>query len=104
MAKTVTVDISHELTRDAARARIANGFDRVRSEATGGLVSFEDVWSGDHLDFRARMMGQSVVGRLDVLDNHVHIEIDLPGFLASLAEKVTGKLKKEGTLLLENKK
>jgi hypothetical protein len=48
-------------------------------------------------------MGQSIVGRLDILDDHVHVELDLPGFLASIASKLTGKIQKEGQVLLEKK-
>ncbi|WP_185983567.1 polyhydroxyalkanoic acid system family protein [Aureimonas mangrovi] len=103
MAETVKVDIPHKLTREEARARIEKGFDRIRSDATGGMVKFEDTWTGDHLDFRAKVMMQSVTGRLDILDDHVHVEIDLPAFLATLAEKLTGKIRKEGQILLEKK-
>lgn len=104
MAETVKVDIPHKLTREDARQRIIEGFDRVRSDATGGMLKFEDQWSGDHLDFRAGMLGQRIVGRLDILDDHVHVELDLPGFLASIANKLTGKIRSEGQILLENKK
>ena len=45
MAETVRVDIPHKLTREQARQRIASGFDRIRSDATGGMVKFEDVWT-----------------------------------------------------------
>ncbi|WP_062227384.1 polyhydroxyalkanoic acid system family protein [Aureimonas frigidaquae] len=103
MAETVKLDIPHKLSRDAARQRIIGGFDRIRSDATGGMIKFEDVWTGDHLDFRARMMGQAINGRLDVLDDHVHVEIDLPMFLAALADKVKGRITKEATVLLEHK-
>jgi putative polyhydroxyalkanoate system protein len=103
MAETVKVDIPHKLTREEARARIEKGFDRIRSDATGGMVKFEDTWDGDHLDFRAKVMMQSINGRLDILDDHVHVEIDLPAFLATLAEKLTGKIRKEGQILLEKK-
>lgn len=103
MAETVKVDIPHKLTREDARERIRKGFDGIRSEATGGFVKFEDVWNGDHLDFRAKVMMQSITGRLDVLDDHVHVEIELPAFLAALAEKLTGKIRKEGQILLEKK-
>lgn len=103
MAETVKVDIPHKLTREVARARINEGFGRIRSEAVGGLVKFEDVWTGDRLDFRARVMGQSVTGRLDVGDDHVHVEIDLPTFLAAIANKLTGRIRKEGQVLLEKK-
>ncbi|MFD2236333.1 polyhydroxyalkanoic acid system family protein [Aureimonas populi] len=103
MAETVKVDIPHKLTRAEAHERIAKGFDRIRSDATGGLVKFEDTWTGDHLDFRAKVMMQSVTGRLDVMDDHVHVEIELPAFLAAIADKLTGKIRKEGQVLLEKK-
>ena len=103
MAETVKVDIPHKLTRQAARERINEGFGRLRQDMLGGMVKFEDVWTGDRLDFRARVMGQSVTGRLDVGDDNVHVEIDLPGFLAAIADKLKGRLRKEGQILLEKK-
>ncbi|WP_102958774.1 polyhydroxyalkanoic acid system family protein [Mangrovicella endophytica] len=103
MAETITVDIPHKLTRETARARIDTGFAKVRQEILGGMVKFEDSWSGDRLDFRARVMGQSVTGRLDVLDDSVHLEVDLPAFLAAIADKLKGRLAKEGQILLEKK-
>ena len=103
MAETIKVDIPHKLTRETARQRIDDGFDRVRQDMLGGMVKFEDTWTGDHLDFTARVMGQRVTGRLDVLDDSVHLEIDLPSFLAAIAEKLKGRLRKEGQVLLEKK-
>ena len=103
MAETIKVDIPHKLGRAAARTRIDEGFGRLRQEMLGGMVKFEDTWNGDHLDFKARVMGQTVTGRLDVLDEAVHVEVDLPMMLAAIAEKLKGKLRKEGQILLEKK-
>jgi len=103
MAETIKIDIPHKLTREAARVRIAEGFGKMRDQAIGNMVKFEDVWTGDRLDFRAKMLGQTVVGRLDVLDNGVHVELDLPGFLAAIADKVKGKIARGGQILLEKK-
>ncbi|MCQ0988175.1 polyhydroxyalkanoic acid system family protein [Jiella marina] len=103
MAETVKVDIPHKLTRETARQRIEGGFAKLRQDVLGGMVKFDDVWTGDHLDFRARVMGQTVTGRLDVLDENVHVEIDLPSFLAAIAGKLKGRLEKEGHLLLQKK-
>ena len=93
----------HKLTRETAKARIDESFGKMRQDILGGMVKFEDVWTGDHLDFRARVMGQSVTGRLDILDDSVHLEVDLPAFLAAIAEKMKGRLRKEGQILLESK-
>ena len=103
MAETIKVDIPHKLGSAAARQRIDEGFARLRQDMLGGMVKFDDVWTGDHLDFKARVMGQSVTGRLDIEDEHVHVEVDLPMFLASIADKLRGRLKKEGQILLEKK-
>lgn len=103
MAETIKIDIPHKLTQDAARARIAESFGKLRDQAIGGMLKFQETWTGNRLDFRAGMLGQSVVGRLDVGENNVHVEIELPGFLASIANKVKGRLAREGQVLLEKK-
>ena len=103
MAETIKIDIPHKLSRELARQRIAEGFGKMRDQAIGNMVKFEDVWTGDRLDFRAKMLGQTVVGRLDVLENSVHVELDLPGFLAAIANKVKGKIAQGGQILLEKK-
>ena len=103
MAETVSVTIPHRLTRDEARRRLEGGFQRVTEQMAGKAVTVDQRWSGDHLDFTARVMGQSIAGRLDVEDKVVQLELDLPGLLASMANLFKGRLKKETTLLLEKK-
>lgn len=103
MADTIKIDIPHKLTRDVARQRITEGFGRMRNQAVGGMLKFEDTWNGDRLDFRAGMLGQKVVGRLDVLDDHIHVEVELPTFLAAIANKVKATIAREGQVLLEKK-
>jgi hypothetical protein len=48
-------------------------------------------------------MGQKLTGRLNVRDDAVQIEIDLPDMLAAIADKIKGTLKTEGQKLLEKK-
>lgn len=103
MAETIKVDIPHKLGRETARRRIDEGFAKLRQDMLGGMVKFDDVWTGDHLDFRARVMGQSVTGKLDIHEDRVHVEVDLPMILAAIADKLRGRLQKEGQILLEKK-
>jgi hypothetical protein len=44
-----------------------------------------------------------MTGRLDVSEDSVRIEVDLPEILAALAERIAGKLKDEGRKLLEQR-
>lgn len=103
MQKSVEVNIPHDLGRVEARRRLEQGFGRLRSQIAGNVATFEESWSGDRLTFRAGALGQTVSGRLDVFDQSVRIEVDLPWFLAAVAEKLKGRLQQEGTLLLEKK-
>lgn len=105
MPRPVTVTISHELGKDEARRRLREGFDRLKRQMTGGLIfAFTEEWAQeDRLDFTAKGLGQNITGRIDVFPQHVRIEVVLPGMLASIAEIITGKVEKEGRLLLEKK-
>ena len=105
MARPVTVTISHELGKEEARRRINEGFEKFRGAFSGGMIfSFNERWTDeDRLSFTAKGMGQTITGTIDVFPQHVRIEAMLPGVLASLAEVVTGRVEKQGRLLLEKK-
>lgn len=105
MARTVTIMLNHDLGKEEASRRLREGFDKLKRQMTGGLAfRFTEDWlSDDRLDFSARGLGQTISGRVDVFPQHVRIEATLPNLLASLAEIITGRMEKEGRLLLEKK-
>jgi hypothetical protein len=103
MGKPITVAIPHQLGRAEARRRIEEGFSRLAAQLGGGLAQVHKSWSGDQLQFAARALGQSLSGRLDVLDDQVRMELDLPPFLALIADRIRGRVQTEGRLLLEKK-
>ncbi len=83
--------------------RIQNTLNGLKSQHAARLAQVEEQWSGNHMDFRLAVMGQSVSGRVDVRDAAVDLAIDLPWILAMFAEKVRGEVQREGTKLLEKK-
>ena len=105
MPRPVTVTVSHDLGKEEARQRIEEGFGKLSGSMTGGMIfSFSKDWTGeDQLAFTAKGLGQTIVGKIDVFPQHVRIEATLPNLLASIAESITGKMEKEGRLLLEKK-
>ncbi|MEM9732413.1 MAG: polyhydroxyalkanoic acid system family protein [Pseudomonadota bacterium] len=107
MSEKITVNVPHKLGKDAARSRIDSGFAKVQQQVAGNAVEIQQSWSdggvGDRLDFTVGLMGQSLKGRLDVADNHVHVEVDLPWLLAKLAGPIREKLTKGTQVLLEKK-
>lgn len=104
MASPIVVTIPHNLSKAEARARIASGFDRLKSQLGAAPMSgLRQAWEGDRLTFQAQTLGQTLAARIDVREKDVRIEIDLPAFLRAIAEKIAGKVQREGRLLLEHK-
>ena len=99
MADPVKLDIPHKLGRDAARARIAGGIGKLAEMIPGG-GTVEHRWEGDSMHFGISAMGQKVACRLDVFDDKVHAEVDLPPMLALFAGKIRDKLASGATKLL----
>ena len=91
MPEPIKVDIPHKLGREAAKARLAGGVGKLADMVPGG-GKVSQRWEGDTLHFSVSAMGQKVASRIDVLDGHVHAEVDLPPMLALFAGKVRDKL------------
>jgi hypothetical protein len=60
----------------------------------------EEVWTGDHLEFRVSALGQGASGSIDVAEDHVRLEILLPWLLAQLGEKVRPLTRNQGLVPL----
>jgi hypothetical protein len=103
MSKPLLVSIPHHLGKDEALRRIKAGLARVGTDHARLLTVQEQVWTGDRLAFRVSALSQTASGVLDVTDDHVQLEVTLPWLLATLAEKLTPAIRKEGTLMLEKK-
>jgi hypothetical protein len=104
MSTPITLIIPHKLGRAEARGRVEASLGRFKDQmAQVGMGKIQHAWSQDQLGFHAQALGQTITGRIDVRDTDMKIEVDLPGLLGALADKIAGKLKKEGTLLLEKK-
>ncbi|MGE0597428.1 MAG: polyhydroxyalkanoic acid system family protein [Hyphomonadaceae bacterium] len=100
----MTIILPHKLGKAEARARIERGFGQFKAQMAGAnLAAMEQGWEGDRLSFSAQALGQRFTGRIDVREDDLKIEVDLPAFLVGLADKIAGKLRKQGTLLLEKK-
>lgn len=99
MSEPLGMTILHRLSRQEAKSRIQNGFGQVRSQFPG----FEDHWTDDRMDFRLVAVGQTVTGRIDVLDDNVRIEVNLPGLLGWFGRAIGQRIRHQASLMLEKK-
>lgn len=103
MAKPLAVDIPHQLTQDEARQRLVNGLADARAKYGNHLAGFTETWSGNHMEFGGKVMGQNISGRIDVMPQSVRVEVDLPMLLAMFAKKFIPQVEAEGRKMLEKK-
>ena len=102
-SKSIKISIPHRLSRDEASRRLRTGISDFRTQYAANLAQMDERWTGDHMDFKASAFGQSLTGRIDVRDNAVDVELDLPWLFAVLAEKIKGQVQQAGQRLLEKK-
>ena len=103
MSKPLVVSIPHRLGKDVALARLKSGFHGARTGWSHVLTVQQELWTGDHLQFRISALGQLAGGTIDVLEDHVRLEVTLPWLLAKISERLVPALQKQTTLLLEKK-
>jgi hypothetical protein len=104
MSTPVVITIPHRLGKAEARQRVNAGLDGFKAQLAGvGLARVSHGWTGDRLSFHAGALGQAVTGRIDVNDDNLRIEIELPALLSGLANRIAGQLERQGRLLLEKK-
>ena len=101
MSRPVVVTIPHRLGKQEAVRRLKAGFSKVHSSFGESFVVVKDEWAGDHLDFRASLLGQTTTGTVDVADDHVRLEVQLPWILSLLANKAKALVQRQGKLMLE---
>jgi hypothetical protein len=99
MSEPVVVEIPHKLGRLAAKERLDKGVGKLTSFIPGSSVT-ERGWNGDTLTFTVQALGQRVAAKLDVFDERVRAELDLPSFLAMFANKAREFLSENGQKLL----
>jgi hypothetical protein len=103
MSKPVVVTIPHELGRAEARKRLDEGTAQLTSQI-GAVGDLKKEWVGDTLHFSLVAIGQTVSGTIGVEDREVRLEVRLPGIFAMIANKVKGRLREQGQILLEGPK
>jgi hypothetical protein len=62
MSQPIVVTLPHRLGKAEALRRLQVSFRDAQSSGAGLLV-FKNQWSGDHMHFRASLLGQSTPGQ-----------------------------------------
>ena len=103
MSKPLVVSIPHRLGKREALRRLKTGLGSVGTDFGHLFIVEETIWTSDRVQFRLSALGQPASGSIAVAEEHVHLEVFLPGLLAMLAESLQPLIHRECALLLEKK-
>jgi len=101
MSQPLIVSIPHKLGRQEAKRRLDSGIGRLRPELGLLLSGLDYGWDGDTLNFNASAMWQTITGRIEVLDEAVRVEIELPWIMSLLSDTITKQVRGRSLALLE---
>jgi Putative polyhydroxyalkanoic acid system protein (PHA_gran_rgn) len=101
MSQPLIVSIPHRLGRQEAKRRVDSGIGRLRPELGVFVSALDYSWDEDTLNFNAAAMWQTITGRIEVLDDALLIEIDLPWMMQLLADTIAKQVRGRGIALLE---
>ena len=104
MSEPLVVSIPHRLGREEATRRIKSGFTAAHGHFAHLVTISEESWEDNRLTFRAAALGQTASGIIDVREDAVVLTVQLSWLLARFANAASKLIRREGTLMLENKK
>lgn len=96
------VSLPHQLEKAEIRRRLEERKGEIVSYFPEGMADLDSRWVGeDHMDFIVAIAGQRIQGAVEIGEDRVDIEVDLPFILSFLKGKVEESVTKEGTRLLK---
>lgn len=99
--RPLVVSIPHRLGRQEAKRRVDAGVSRLGPELGAVVGGLDYSWNADTLNFRAAAMWQTITGRIEVLDDAVRVEIDLPWMMRLLGDTITKRVRGRARAMLE---
>jgi hypothetical protein len=103
MSDTVSVDVPHNLGAAEAKRRVEANLGSLSGKLPAG-ATVSPAWEGDRLRLDIGLLGQQVAAMLDILDDRIRINVQLPPALAFFRQAIEAGLRRSGAALLEDKR
>lgn len=95
------VTLPHNLTKEEVRRRMHKYADEIGGFFPAGLAKVTTGWPNeDRMTITAEVMGQIIPGGVEIRENDVVIEMDLPLLFSVMKGPLEAAVKKEGGRLL----
>ncbi|MFT3947075.1 MAG: polyhydroxyalkanoic acid system family protein [Agriterribacter sp.] len=97
---SLNINIPHSLTKEEALSRIKGLLRQVKEEQANIVSNVKETWQDDKGEFSFSAMGFDLSGLIDVKDNGVDINANLPFALSLFSGKIKGVITQKATQLL----
>jgi putative polyhydroxyalkanoate system protein len=98
----ISVELQHRLGKDEALQRLKSGLARLVAKYPAELAVGEEKWTGDGLQFRVAILGQTTTGAIKVGERDVRVDVALSWLMAHQAGAAEAMIKREGAAMLGN--
>ncbi len=96
------VSLPHNLGKEEVRRRMHAHGHEIANYFPPGMATVERDWPNeDRMDLTITAAGQRIVGGIDVGEDFVVIELDLPGMLGFLGGTIERAVRRHGGRMLE---
>lgn len=93
--------VPHSLSREEARSRLREKSGGLADAIPGGMAEVTATWSSeDRMELIVAVMGKTIAGAVEVADQSVVFEIELPLSLSFAEGMVRGAIEEKGRKLL----
>ena len=90
-----SVEVPHNLGKQAATDRLKSLMDHVRSQYEGQVSDMQQKWTDNQLDFSFRTLGFGISGTLTVEEKFVRVEGQLPFAIMAFRGTIENQLRTE---------
>lgn len=101
MSEPVSIDVPHTLGAAEAKRRVQANLGTLGGKLPAG-ATMRPAWEGDRLRLDIGVLGQQALAMLDILDDRVRIQVQLPPALAFFRQAIEAGLRQSGAALLED--
>ena len=102
MSETVSIDVPHQLGAAEAKRRVQANLGALGGKLPAG-ATMSPAWEGDRLRLDIGVLGQQALAMLDILDDRIRIQVQLPPALAFFRQAIEAGLRQSGAALLEDR-
>ena len=96
------IALPHSLGAEEVRRRMQTHGDEIGGFFPAGMATVETSWPDeDRMNLHITAAGQKIEGGIDIAEDNVVIELDLPAMLGFLRGTIEGAVRKHGGRLLE---